>query len=333
MTEGTMAPIIFVHYGPSVFLRPVLAAARQSNPDRPIWFLGDASNRQLVPGNIQYRSFEDYSGGESLRAFRNHFFPISGSRHHFNKAGGIETWLRFVFERWFFILDFLESENIGSFWIFDSDTLIAADLSLREPDFLGLDATEQCAGCCLNGFVSSREIVRAYCATMIALYRRPQYLQAQRERLKVHSGLAFNEMDAWQTHRDEMGLKTKALGIPWNGEAFDDALAITKGWQRAPDKVRGRISVKRLARDSRGGYFAFEEKTGLPVRLATLNLSWLPDYLYWALIGGCGPTGKLSFDSAFCDEVDFSEPLSDQIIRRSREILWAAQSFLQRAPK
>ncbi|MFV0338725.1 MAG: hypothetical protein ACK5LK_10855 [Chthoniobacterales bacterium] len=316
------APIIFIHYGPARYLSTVFRAARQSSPDRDIHFLGDKTNCPFVPKDIHFHLFEEFLRGSLLRDFRKVFVPIAGRAHHFHKTRGVETWLRFVFERWFFIREFLEANGIESFWIFDSDTLIAGNLSLREKQFVGLDATEQCLGRCLNGWVSSRTIVDSYCEKMIELYKRPDYLNAQRDRLEIHSGLAFNEMDAWQTHRDEVGLKTMPLGTPRDGEAFDDALAITDGWQPASTKVRGRIPVKRIARDRRGGFFAFTEPEGTPVRLVTLNLSWLPDYVYRKLAPGCHAGEERPYDSAFCRNVDFSEPFADRMIRQGKEFIW-----------
>jgi hypothetical protein len=315
-------PILFVHYGYAGFLRIVLSRALQSNPGKAVYFLGDESNRKLVPSGVRFRPIANYRKGALLESFRKVFVPMAGRTHHFNKAGGVETWLRFVFERWFVILEFLREESIGPFWIFDSDTLIAGDLEVREPRFAGFDATEQCVGGCLNGYVSSPDIVEGYCRKMTTLFTRPGYLESHQERLKQHSGLAFNEMDAWQTHRDEEKIRTVALGRPTGGEAFDDALGITEGWKTAPAKVRGRIPVKHLARDSRGGFFAFPADGSEPVRLVTLNLSWLPDYVYRKLAPGCLPVGGLPYDHTCCRAVNFGEPLRDRVIRRGEELLW-----------
>jgi len=326
-------PLIFVHYGPSEYLGAVLAAARLSNPGKEIYFLGDESNQKFVPTGVSFLRLDDFRTGNLLEEFQSIFVPIAGRAHHFNKSGGVETWLRFVFERWFVILEFLRARAIESFWIFDSDTMIAGDLTERESRFAGLDATEQCGGCCLNGYISSVAVVEGYCRKMVDLYRRPEYLDFQRERLKIHSGLAFNEMDAWQTHRHEAGLHTLPLGVPCDGEAFDDALAITAGWQKSATKVRGRIPVKRLVRDRRGGYFAFREEDGEPIRLVTLNLSWLPDYVYRKLLPGCQPVANLPYDGAYMREVDFSEPLGVRLSRRTKEMAWAARSFMRRSSR
>lgn len=308
----------------------MLKVARRNNPDREIYFLGDETNRRFVPTGVQFFSLTAYRQGFLLAEFQKVFVPIVGRAHHFNKTGGVETWLRFVFERWFIILEFLNEQNISAFWIFDSDTLIAGDLRARESRFSGLDATEQCVGCCLNGWVSSRSVVDGYCREMVELYQRPDYLNAQRQRLEEHSGLAFNEMDAWQTHRAEAGLKTVALGTPHDGEAFDDALAITGGWQVASTKVRGRIPVKRLVQDRRGGFFAFGSEDATPVRLVTLNLSWLPDYVYHRLAPHCLPAKPQAYDPDQCCEVDFSEPLRDRLVRQCREWLWNLRNRRQK---
>lgn len=316
------APLLFIHYSPASYLPVVLRAAQRSNPDREICFLGDETNRRQAPPGVRYYPLEMFRQGDLLGEFQKVFVPIAGKAHHFNKSGGVDTWLRFVFERWFLIREFLHAQGIGAFWIFDSDTLIAGDLSSRENRLSGLDATEQCRGCCLNGYVSSRDVVTAYCQKMVELFQRPGYLEFHRKRLELHSGLSFNEMDAWQTHRSEEGLKTRSLGIPCEGEAFDDALAITKGWQPAPMKIRGRIPVKRLVRDKRGGFFGFPEKESTPVRLVTLNLSWLPDYVFHRLASGCLPVANLPYDARHCSEIDFSEPVIKFLMRRMHEQIW-----------
>lgn len=316
------APLIFIHYGPASYLPIVLKTARRSNPDKEIFFLGDDSNRRFVPKDVCFSPLAELRRDPLLAEFQKVFVPIAGRAHHFNKTGGVDTWLRFVFERWFVVLEFLRSRNIDAFWIFDSDTLIAGNLTSREARFAGLDGTEQCRGGCLNGYVSSWKVVDGYCRKMVELFTRPGYLESQRRRLEVHAGLAFNEMDAWQTHRSEAALKTVALGTPRDNEAFDDALAITEGWQTAAIKVRNRIPVKRLAWDSRGGFFAFQKSKGEPVRMVTLNLSWLPDELFRRLAAGCRPTEPTEFDPKYSRDFDFRPTVGTRALELGRRMLW-----------
>jgi hypothetical protein len=317
------APIIFIHYGRAVYLRHTLAAARASNPGKPVFLLGDATNRGMVPRGAKFAPLADYEGGEDLAEFHRSFVPIAGSSHRFNKAGGTDAWLRFVFARWFILRNFAETHGLSEFWTFDSDTLIAADLSVREDPLRPFDATEQCGGCCLNGFIRRRDVVESYCEEIVEAFGDPAFLDAQRTRLEEHTGLAFNEMDVWQRHRDRRGLRTLHLGKPTGGEAFDDALAMHGGWVKAPVKVCGRIPVKYLERDSRGGFFAFLENNREPVRLVTLNLSWLPDYVFQILSPGCRSVGLLFYESGCCTQVSFREPMLSRLYHGWNERLWA----------
>ncbi|GAB4165234.1 MAG: hypothetical protein Fur0032_01860 [Terrimicrobiaceae bacterium] len=301
-------PILFIHYGPSAYLRETLSGALRSNPGKEVHFLGDPDNRSTCPRGVHFHAMSDHSQGTLLSDFRKVFQPISGELHRFNKRGGVEHWLRFVFERWFIIREFIESRNLSRFWTFDSDTLIACDLASREHRFAGVPATEQCRGCCLNGLINDSSVVVRYTDMMVELFRDDDYLAAQRERLKIHRGLAFNEMDAWQTCRDRLGIPTMALGQPIDGEAFDDALGIPWGFVPASRKVRDRIPLKKVLVDQRGAAWALRDADQSPVRLLTLNLSWLPDHFYRRLLPACRPLGHLAFDPGLCRELNLDEP-------------------------
>jgi hypothetical protein len=321
------APIVFVHYGASSFLRQTLRAARTTNPDKPVWFLGDENNQRFCPPDVHYVPIARFTDRKGPQRLREAFVPIIGTSHRFNKAGGQEAWLRFVFERWFIILEFLREYQINAFWTFDSDTLIHCDLAAREERLACYDATEQCRKCCLNGFVPNRTVVESYTNKMIHLFRSPIYLDSQRERLKAHPGLAFNEMDAWQTHRDQEGLKTVALGIPFNGEVFDDALAITSGWKVASHRVRGRIPVKEVAFGSASRVpYAFVADDDCPVRLLTMNLSWLPDYLFERLSPrGAVPDG---LPPGTLQTANLTEPLGMRTSRAIQKTIWRMRRLL-----
>lgn len=322
----SLSPLIFIHYGPASYLRIVLRAAQRSNPGRAIYFLGDDTNRRFVPVGVTYFPLAEFRRGSLLEQFSKVFVPIAGSAHHYTKEGGTETWLKFVFERWFIIREFLQDRGVDSFWTFDSDTLIAGDLAARQSRFVVYDATEQCCGGCLNGWISSRSVVDGYCEKMVELYCRPPYLEAQRERLQSQPRQAFNEMDAWQTFRDEAKLKTLAIGKPHEGEAFDDALAFTAGWQTSTTQLRRGQFVKKIARDRRGGFFGFTENEGNPVRFVTLNMSWMPDYLFRQLSLGCGPVGVLDYKADECREINYAEPILDWVRKKIEEGVWNIRS-------
>jgi len=306
---GDSAPIIFIHYGPAAYLKTTLLAAQQSNPGKKILFLGDETNQKLVPRGVDFQAFEPIARESRLiPPFRSIFQPLSGSAHRFHKEGGTDFWLSFVFERWLILDQFVRNFGISRFWLFDSDTLIGADLELRERRLEPYDATEQCDGQCLNGYIKDTRLITEYAEYMVGLFRNETYLRSQKERLVKNPGLAFTEMDAWQSFRQEKRLKTRHLQQPLEGEAFDDALGITKGWLTASEKIRGRIPIKKIEIDRRGGFFAFQEPAGTPVRMLTLNLSWLPDYMYARFFPACRATGQLDYQPGSAREPSFREP-------------------------
>lgn len=308
MSVAERTPIIFVHYGPSVYLRRTLRAARRSNPGKEIYFLGDESNRRFCPHGVTFVPFAAFSDGPKLQTFRTVFQPLEGKRHHFSKHGGTARWLAFVFERWFILEAFVAERRIGRFWTFDSDTMIAADLASREPRFAAYQATEQCRGNCLNGLVNETALIGAYTEWMTSLFRSKNFLEEQRVRLRENEGLCFNEMDAWKDFRDARSPAVCPLGVPREDEVFDDALGIISGWVPAPRKVEDRIPIKKVAIDRRGAAFAFHGNQAAPVRLVTLNLSWLPDYMFDRVARACAPLGTLVYCESACEVLDVNRP-------------------------
>ena len=315
------APLIFIHYGPSAYLRQTLSAAKQSNPSKRVYFLGDVENRRFCPSGVEFAPLADFAQGQKIQDFRAVFRPIQGSKHKFNKHGGMERWLGFVFERWFIMENFVRSAGVQRFWTFDSDTMVAGDLAARESRFAGYVATQQCRGCCLNGLINSVSLLADYTVWMIGLFHDRKFLEMQQERLQQHEGLAFNEMDAWQHFRDENNIATCSLGEERDGEFFDDALAITDGYEVATEKVLGRTPVKKLVLDSRGAVFALRAADRAPVRMVSLNLSWLPDFLYRRILPFCLPSGDFAFDTSRCRELDVREPLGRAVAMRLRSAL------------
>jgi len=325
-------PILFIHYGPAHYLRWALAAARRSNPGKRIILLGDAANRRGARGVAEFVDFESLGGTGKEREFQRVFQAIQGERHRFNKTNGVEFWLKFVFRRWFLIEAFLEREGLDAFWTFDSDTLVLADLAAIEGRFLRFEAMAQCMDRCLNGWVGSRKLVSRYTKSILDQFSDQPYLEAQRERLKVSSGLAFNEMDAFAEFRSREGVKTCHGQVPLDGAIFDDALAFTEGFEMAPGKVLGKTAVKRLWSDGRG-IFAGHLASGEFVRLLTCNMSWMPDFM-WRRVMAAGRGGAESRGSRVEGEPDLSklkevstdEPLGDRLLREAKAFFWRVRS-------
>jgi hypothetical protein len=131
----------------------------------------------------------------------------------------------------------------------------------------------------LNGWVGSRSLVSRYTQSILDQFSDEAYLQAQRERLKVQAGLSFNEMDAFAEFRRREFVKTWHGEKSIDGEIFDDALAFTKSFEVAPEKVLGKKTTKRLWTNGES-IFAWCKANGDFVRLLTCNMSWMPNYMW-----------------------------------------------------
>jgi hypothetical protein len=315
------APLIFIHYGDAPYLRIVLRTARLTNPEKRIVLLGDEANRKYARNVADFVPFEDLAFGADLSLFEKVFKPIQGSRHRFNKLNGTDFWLRFVFRRWFLIANFLEREGIDAFWTFDSDTLVLAPLAPREERLAAYDCTEQCRGECLNGYVASSRVARDFVRMINVLFLDEAYLQEQRDRLETHLGLAFNEMDAYREFRARAGIRSIRLSVPYEGEAFDDALAFAEDYEENPTKRVGRTTVKRLWTGPHGGLFA-RLKTGEGIRLLSANMSWMPLYLYRRLgLMAASPKAEVAIGPCTYSpllSISYDEPLTDAALRRLR---------------
>lgn len=326
------APVIFIHYGPASYLRQTLGCARKANPDKRIVLLGDKSNRRFATGAAEFFPFEEFSSGAKHARFRKVFQVIQGERHRFTKHGGMDVWLEFVFRRWFLIEDFLVREQIDSFWTFDSDTLLLAPLGPREARFYDVEATTQCRGECLNGWVGSADLVARYTSCILDLFGDKKFLDAQRERLKIHVGLAFNEMDAFSYFREREGVRTRQAASVIAGEAFDDALAFVENYEPAPVEMPGRTAVKRLWASPHGGIWA--RTGGNYVRLLTCNMSWMPEFLWKTILGSAKvghPVGLVAPPSVpDLRPIDLSEPFMSRMIRLVSVLFWRVRGALMK---
>ena len=307
-------PIIFIHYGPAHYLKWTLEAAQRTNPEKRIVLLGDLSNRRFVGRGVRFVDFETLAGGKKEREFQKVFQVIQGERHRFNKHGGMEVWLKFVFRRWFLVEEFLSREGLDSFWTFDSDTLVIAPLGPRESRFKDVEATTQCRGECLNGWVGSLHLVQRYTSCILELFSDASFLDAQHERLRIHAGLAFNEMDAFGEFRRRESINTWHGEMPIGGEFFDDALAFSDGFESAPEKVLGKTDIKRLWTDGES-IFAMQKEFGQFVRMLSCNMSWMPDYMWKRIIGHKKAHKNIKIGFV---EISVREPVTDRILRQAK---------------
>lgn len=270
--------IVFCHYGDAPYLRYTLRSARLTNPGRPVVLLGDGANEAAArEAGVRHAHFERYAYGEDWQTFDRVFRPVQGRLHRQHKGG--RDWLRFVFERWFFVRNFVESENASPFWHFDSDVMIALDLAQIEPSLGAIDCTVQCNGECMNGYVAGAGVVASYVQHINALFQRPDYLAAQqREFDEEQPSWAFTEMRAFNSWHDETSVATRPLTTPVDGIAFDDGLCFPAGY--TTERLRSGQVVKKVYLGENGTFWSQREGSGNWDRFGALNLSWVPAYLF-----------------------------------------------------
>lgn len=270
-------PIIFSHYGNSTYLAYSLACARQTNPLARLIFLGDKSNAKVAKDNgWEHFNFIDFRSSYHSK-FDSVFSHVQGKKHAHIKNG--QDWLRYVFERWFFIEAFVTANKISRFWHFDSDTMILKDLEPFNQKLIDIDFTVQCNGTCLNGVISST-VVTEFCCHINSLFEDKSFLNAQQlEFDTINPGWAFTEMRAFDDYKQ--GTSRSWIRILNYGDnmAFDDCICQVHGFDMCT--LSGGEYVKDIY--SLNGEI-YGTQNNQKVNFVTLNLSWVGDYVFiWTL--------------------------------------------------
>jgi len=261
-TKDRSFPIIFIHYGDSEYLKYTLSCSKYFNENARVILLGDSQNKHYSSLGIEHFFFSDYEKSSDIHTFCCAYKHIAGKDH------GRSFWTKFVFKRWFHIYEFLEREEIDSFWTFDSDNLILTDLSQQVDKFETYDCTEQCNGMCMNGFIRRRSTVKGYIGCINELFKDSEYLSHQLKSFEDRPDYAFTEMRAYMEYRKRSGIKTIRLNSTLKGESFDDCLCQSHGMHYK----KGR---KELVYRENGIYEKALVDDSL-VKMNSLNMSWLP---------------------------------------------------------
>lgn len=272
------APIIFCHYGNSEYLPYVLEVAKTHNPDKDIFLLGDQENRWIEKAiSIDHYFFRDLQYGKEIELFDQIYKVIQGRKHN-NIVGG-RDWVNFVFKRWFYIYNFLVNKKIDAFWHFDSDNMILDSLSYHERKFTGYECTEQCNGMCMNGFISNPSIVLRYMRKINELYQNERYLKKQQKEFNEDNPTyAFTEMRAYKTFKEEERIRTIRLNTIIDGSTFDDCICQEHNMQM--EQLPSGQIIKKVYLNPDGRCYCHEKDTNRLLKMNTLNLSWVPIYLF-----------------------------------------------------
>ena len=278
---------IFSHYGYSSYLQHTLRCARKTNPDARLIFLGDKDNAEIARScGWEHHLFKGRDDAVHSR-FNTVFRHVCGRDHGSFKNG--QDWLRFVFERWFYINEFLNENSISSFWHFDSDTMILDDLAPHRRALSEFDYTVQCNGICLNGFIKS-VVVSEFCDHICTLFEDRDYISRQQQEFDSTSPtFAFTEMRAFKDYSLRSCRPYRHLLYYRDDLCFDDCICQDHGFQMV--RLPLGETVKKV--DAREGKF-YGQRDGRPVRFVTLNLSWVPEYVFrWVLSGVDGSNSSI----------------------------------------
>lgn len=296
--------IIFSHYGNSDYLNFTLQCARITNQDARLVLLGDDSNLAVAERwGWEHYNFSNFKSS-LLDRFDKVYKPVQGVKHQNIKGG--KDWLRYVFERWFFIEEFVTQQGIKRFWHFDSDTMILKDLKSYDEALVRYDFSAQCNGSCLNGIIST-QVASEYCVHICDLFDNLSYIAKQQiEFDTINPSYAFTEMRAFEHYIQQTNRPWKHLLTYQNDMIFDDCICQDHGFEMCELK-NGQV-VKRFF--SRQGN-VYANSGGKEVEFVTLNLSWVPIFVFeWALSALNGINS--SVDNAPC-------PFSESVLTIARK--------------
>jgi hypothetical protein len=319
------APLIFIQYNDSYYLKYSLESAVLFNPDKKVILLGDANNVKYKDLGVIYYSFADFCEGPEISEFDQNYCLIAGKEHYRRE------WTKFTFRRWFMIYNFLAAHDISSFWTFDSDNLILTRLSTHEIKFRNFACTEQCSGSCINGFVSNREVVKGYLDKINELFKRTQFLDEQRAMLKHATRYAFTEMNAYSVYKEEVPIRSIRLNTIIDRETFLDSICTLKEhrvyFNDDEYEIYGQKlwnnDLKKIYLGSNGDIYLRHRATQEMVKLNTINMSWTPGWLFDVLL----KHSKRKLNGSACD--GGSKPVIKPLNLRKHKLMQAGKKVLE----
>jgi len=271
-------PIIFTHYGTTKYLTYTLRQAKKSNPRKDCILIGDSANEGLAINcgwkHVSLRSLVSSRRDE----FNSYFYWVQGSIH--NPVKGGKDWLRYCFERWFILEEFLVKQQIKHFWHFDSDTMIIDDLQDYEDELINssLLSTTLCNGMCPGGFIR-QEFLQMFCSQIINDFKDQDFLDSQQNEFDTFNPhYAFCDMRSFENLAENI----KSHEIPrlcdffisknvW----FDDCICQSHDFDTIRVPLMGFKKIKNLY-SSPEGIFCVKQENNNPYKFITVNCSWVP---------------------------------------------------------
>lgn len=264
------APIVFIHYGDTPYLKYTLSSAKEQNPDKEVFLLGDDNNKKYEQMlNIKHIPFVKYDASEEIRRFYKNFKYLGGTNRQTAQDKRFEL---FCHVRWFYLNEFMERMGCKKCWYFDSDTLILSPLSGEEAKFDAYDITEQSNGSMMKGLIRF-QFIEQFTKTMNDLFSTNEYMESQRTDIEQNPDWALSDMRAYTEYKSKYHPNTIALNTILKNGTHDECICQDDGMETEYASELKRTIKKLYFKD---GYIYEKIKTtGVLIKLHTINMSWV----------------------------------------------------------
>lgn len=314
-------PIVFIHYGNSFYLPYTLRVAKLYNPDKEIFLLGDKHNKYVERYGIKHVDIKDFMDSPEISTFEKVFqliapegFAIRGKDNKYTLNDKGEFWIKFVFLKLFVLYNFAERNNIRSFWTFDTDNFILADLSIEEAFLRNYDNTEKTAGDLMIGFINNRKVLYQYICCINELFQDQHFIEAQKTDLaNAPKHWAFTEMRAYKEFKNRHATKPWNLQTNRDGKVYDDTITFENGMEMHKADNFTPL-MKRLFVDEAGRFFVRDSTHQQLIQTLTIDASWVPNHVIKTLAATAFSRGGTSGIT----EIKFKESLIDTTLRKVR---------------
>lgn len=320
----TEAPLLFIHYGNSEYLKYTLKVAKFYNPDKTIILLGDKANSHVTKWGIEHYLIDDFNHSEEISHFHKVFKIVAREGYKILKpdasnsvADGGYFWTKFVFLKMFVMYNFCLANGITRFWTFDSDNLVVTKLSALESAFAGYDNTELNNGNSMHGIINNLNSLKNYTTTINELFVDEQflaYVSGCLQSAPLHH--AYTEMWAYNEYKERNPIKSYYLTEVFENSIFDNKIVWSDGMETQMVSKDYLNEIKRvfyMVDESGKAKFYFKSsKTGEYIRAYSFDCSWIPmlvyERIYKAITNGTHKFGEYQ-------ELDFKENVNEYIKR------------------
>lgn len=272
------APIIFIHTGDSFYLKYTLKAAKLNNPDTEVILLGDEHNRKYKKHGITHVNYKDFYFGEDLAEFNKNYKEIRGREFKWKPEI-----MKFVFEKWFVLYNYVTHQQTGPFWTFDTDVMILDNLEKYRSCFQNIDYTYQCHLYQPQGLINNSEMIKKFMQTVNEKFTDEEFLRQNRVEFEtINPGYALTIMRMFYELHKKGILTSTRVNKNLDNHIFDECLFYDNEDRFEMTNFRNSRTIKKMS-IAKGGGLYLKEKNGPLLRAVVLNLSWLPEDIFYTI--------------------------------------------------